>query len=151
MNHETQKHTKRIESHQSRIRNPWPFEPVKVNFCFLRGPLRWLTAGKNANVSSLLNFRIRLFLKSAVSIKRHDNKFNFNTIFIKIQTLHKVLIKCLQRAKTPATWRFELSTFWRNGVKRKSEAWNCLQHSVTKLPNFTSYNVAVYMYMYFKT
>ena len=24
---------------------------------------------------------------SAVSIKRHDNKFNFNTIFIKIQTL----------------------------------------------------------------
>ena len=59
---------------------------------------------------------------SAVSIKRHDNKFNCNTIFIKIQTLRKVLIKCLQRAKTPATWRFELSTFWGNGVKRKSEA-----------------------------
>ena len=27
---------------------PWPFEPVKVKFCFLRGPLRWLTAAKNA-------------------------------------------------------------------------------------------------------
>ena len=25
----------------------WPFELVKVNFCFLRGPPRWLTAAKN--------------------------------------------------------------------------------------------------------
>ena len=33
---------------------PWPFEPVKVKFCFLRGPLRWLTAVKNAIVSWLL-------------------------------------------------------------------------------------------------
>ena len=46
---------------------PWPFEPVKVKFCFLRGPLRWLTAAKNAIVSWLLNFRIRMFLKSAVT------------------------------------------------------------------------------------
>ena len=45
---------------------PWPFEPVKVKFCFLRGPLRWLTAAKNAIVSWLLNFRIRMFVKSAV-------------------------------------------------------------------------------------
>ena len=30
---------------------PWPFEPIKVKFCFLRGPLRWLTAAKNAIVS----------------------------------------------------------------------------------------------------
>ena len=45
---------------------PWPFEPVKVKFCFLRGPLRWLTAAKNAIVSWLLNFRIRIFVKSAV-------------------------------------------------------------------------------------
>ena len=22
----------------------WPFEPVKVNFCFLRGPLKWLAS-----------------------------------------------------------------------------------------------------------
>ena len=47
---------------------PWPFEPVKVKFCFLRGPLRWLTAAKNAIVSWLLNFRIRMFVKSAVSL-----------------------------------------------------------------------------------
>ena len=40
---------------------PWHFEPVKVKFCFLRGPLSWLTAAKNA----ILNFRIRVFLKSA--------------------------------------------------------------------------------------
>ena len=45
---------------------PWPFKPVKVKFCFLRGPLRWLTAAKNAVVSWLLNFRIRMFVKSAV-------------------------------------------------------------------------------------
>ena len=30
------------------------FEPVKVNFCFLRGPPRWLTAAKIENVSWLL-------------------------------------------------------------------------------------------------
>ena len=46
---------------------PWPFEPVKVKFCFLRGPLRWLTAAKNSIVSWLLNFRIRMFVKSAVT------------------------------------------------------------------------------------
>ena len=40
--------------------NPWPFEPVKVNFRFVRGPLRWLTAAKNAVVNWLLNFRIRI-------------------------------------------------------------------------------------------
>ena len=40
---------------------PWPFEPVKVKFCFLRGPLSWLTAAKNA----IWNLRIRVFLKSA--------------------------------------------------------------------------------------
>ena len=36
---------------------------------FLRGPLRWLMAARNANVSSLLNFRIRMFWKSAVQAK----------------------------------------------------------------------------------
>ena len=49
-------------------RKPWPFEPVKVKFCFLRGLLRWLTAVKNAIVSSLLNLRIRMFVKSAVKV-----------------------------------------------------------------------------------
>lgn len=42
---------------------PWAFEPVK--FCLRRHRLRWLTTAKNANVSWLLNFRIRMFLKSA--------------------------------------------------------------------------------------
>ena len=46
---------------------PWPFEPVKVKFCFLRGLLRWLMAAKNAIVSWLLNFRIRMFVKSTVT------------------------------------------------------------------------------------
>ena len=47
---------------------PWPFEPVKVKFCFLGGPLRWLMAAKNEIVSGLLNFRIRMFVKSAVIV-----------------------------------------------------------------------------------
>ena len=49
---------------------PWPFEPVEVKFCFLRGALRWLTAAKNAIVSWLSNFRIRMFVKSAVMTKK---------------------------------------------------------------------------------
>ena len=28
---------------------PWPFEPIKLTFCFLRGPLRWLTAAIKCN------------------------------------------------------------------------------------------------------
>ena len=30
----------------------WPFDPVKANWCFLRGPLVWLTAAKNVFRSS---------------------------------------------------------------------------------------------------
>ena len=44
---------------------PWPFEPVKVKFCFLRGPLRWMTAAKNAIVSWLLNFKPKPFVNGA--------------------------------------------------------------------------------------
>jgi len=65
MNLETQKHktdwNPPITNHKS-----WPFEPVKVKFCFLRGPLRWLTAGKNAIISWLFNFTICMFVKSTV-------------------------------------------------------------------------------------
>ena len=49
---------------------PWPFEPVGVNFCFLRGLLRWLMAVKNSYVSCLLDFRICVFLESAVSLDK---------------------------------------------------------------------------------
>ena len=58
---------------------PWPFEPGKVKFCFLRGPLRWLTAAKNAIVSWVLNFRIRMSVKRAV----HFQAFTFNYLFVK--------------------------------------------------------------------
>ena len=62
---------------------PWPFEPVKVKFCFLRGPLRWLTAAKNAIVSWLLNFRIHMFVKSAVTAAQRlrKNKTNMASLF----------------------------------------------------------------------
>ena len=45
---------KRDQNPPSADHTSWPFEPVKVNFCFLRGPPRWLTAAKNENVSWLL-------------------------------------------------------------------------------------------------
>ena len=55
---------------------PWSFEPVGVNFCFLRGLLRWLTAAKKANISWLLNFRIHVFMKRAVraSVVGHKDR-----------------------------------------------------------------------------
>ena len=65
----TLKHRNTQNRSKSTNHKPWPFEPVKVKFCFLRGPLRWLTAAKNAIVSWLLNFRIRMFVKSAVTTK----------------------------------------------------------------------------------
>ena len=46
---------------------PWPFEPTEVNFCFLRGLLRLLMGAKNANISCLFNFRIRVFLERTVN------------------------------------------------------------------------------------
>ena len=58
---------------------PWPFEPDKAKFCFPRGPLRWLTAAKNAIVSWLLNFTIRMFVKSAVRVDR--NSLLLNSLF----------------------------------------------------------------------
>ena len=67
---------------------PWPFEPVKVKFCFLRGSLRWLTAAKKAIVSWLLNFRIRMFVKSAVKTSVCDNFF-----ICLIESEHGVLIR----------------------------------------------------------
>ena len=64
--HKTDRHPP-ITNHKQ-----WPFEPVKVKFCFLRGPLRWLTAATNAIVSWLLNFTIRMLVKSAViMMQRH--------------------------------------------------------------------------------
>ena len=37
-----------VSCHSYGITFPWPFEPFRVKFCFLRGPLRILTAAKNA-------------------------------------------------------------------------------------------------------
>ena len=63
---QTLKHRNTQNGLKSTNHKPWPFEPVKAKFCFLRGPLRWLTAAKSAIVNWLLNFRIRLFVKSTV-------------------------------------------------------------------------------------
>ena len=45
----------------------WPFEPIEVNFRFLRGPLRLLTAAKKANVSRVYDKRSdRLYCKKVL-------------------------------------------------------------------------------------
>ena len=46
-----------------------------VKLCFLRGPLRWLTAVKNTNFSWLLNFSVCMFLKSAIITWNWNNKY----------------------------------------------------------------------------
>ena len=46
-----------------------------VKLCFLRGPLRWLTAVKNTNFSWLLNFWVCMFLKSAIITWNWNNKY----------------------------------------------------------------------------
>ena len=48
----------------------------------------------------------------------------------------RVLIKCRQPAKKPATWRFEPSTFGGNRVKLESES--------LKLPTALSYQAAYF-------
>ena len=48
----------------------------------------------------------------------------------------RVLIKCRQPAKKPATWRLEQSTFWGNRVKLESES--------LKLPTALSYQTAYF-------
>ena len=72
---------------------PWPFEPVKVKFCFLRGLLRSLTAAKNAIVSWLLDFRIRMFVKSAVimwfSLWMPEEFLHFSACYVSLQSDHK--------------------------------------------------------------
>ena len=63
---------------------------------FPRGPLKWLTAAKNANVSWLLNFKIRMFLKSAVSNKfKHFFCFSFisGTFGSKQRTFSNSIVK----------------------------------------------------------
>ena len=71
---------------------PWPFEPVKVKFCFLRGPLRWLTAAKNAIVRGWsLNFTIRVFVKSAVT---KDVRFGKKTTTLIANGEYLSVFKC---------------------------------------------------------
>ena len=62
----TKTHAPEKKIDQSQITNHDLLNQLKY-FCFLRGPLRWLTAVKNANVSWLSNFRILVFMKSMVN------------------------------------------------------------------------------------
>ena len=74
---QTMKHWNTQNGSNSTNHKPWTFELAEVNFFFLRDPQRWLTAAKNANVSWLLNFRIRVFsVKSAVKDEVSDYMTN---------------------------------------------------------------------------
>ena len=77
--HKTDRHPP-ITNHKQ-----WPFEPVKVKFRFLRGPLRWLTAVTNAIVSWLLNFTIRMFVKSAVIMMQRHRQSEFDASRIRLR------------------------------------------------------------------
>ena len=82
MNLETGKHTKWIKICHSQITNhdrSLHFELVGVNFCFIRGLLRGLTAAKKANVSWLLNSGIHVLMKRAVreSVVGHKDRQYF--------------------------------------------------------------------------
>ena len=74
-----------IEIHQSQNTN-W----------FLRGPLRLLTAAKNANVSWPLNFRVRVFLKSAVKTATFLSKWTTNEPFSLLICLDAIKFVLLQ-------------------------------------------------------
>ena len=53
----------------------WPFDPAEVSFCFLRGPLRWLTVAKKVNRCWGLNFRVHVIIncnKFALKNKLHQ-------------------------------------------------------------------------------
>ena len=76
---------------------PWPFEPVKVKFCFLRGPLRWLTAAKNAIVSWVLNFKIPMFVKSAVTHALYQTKINFVSLCTSPNKIRATWLRILER------------------------------------------------------
>ena len=73
---------------------PWHFEPVKVKFCFLRGPLRWLTAAKNAIVRWSLNFTFRVFVKSAVTkdVRSYGKKKQRWLLMVSIWVLSNVVL-----------------------------------------------------------
>ena len=63
------KETHKMDWNPQITSDSWPFEPVEVNFCFVRGLLRWLTAAKNANVTWLLNFRIGIIFENSSKIQ----------------------------------------------------------------------------------
>ena len=96
----------------------WPFEPVKVKFCFLRGPLRWLTAATNAIVSWLLNFTIRMFMKSAViMMQRHcQSEFDASRIRLRLGGLPHLETFTLQNLTTAGH-----PTYHVNAIKLKWE------------------------------
>ena len=73
--------------------NLWPLELVEVNFCFLRGLLKWLTAAKDANVSWLLNLRVQVFLQSAANFKQMNDPLG-SKFFSMLEKFHNQQQNC---------------------------------------------------------
>ena len=73
--------------------NLWPLELVEVNFCFLRGLLKWSTAAKDANVSWLLNLRVQVFLQSAANFKQMNDPLG-SKFFSMLEKFHNQQQNC---------------------------------------------------------
>ena len=80
-----------LSCHSYGITFPWPFEPVRVKFCFLRGPLRILTAAKNATGSVRLwtsefacFWKAQLFINIALEVYSSVNNNDFKKSIFQI-------------------------------------------------------------------
>ena len=90
MKHRNTQNGSKSTKNRSQIMTFWT--RLSVKFFFLRGLLRWLTPAKNTTVSWLLNFRVHMFLKSAVYYKIFCSKFlilvNFRFSFVSNSLAH---------------------------------------------------------------
>ena len=66
------------------------------NFCFLRGPLRWLTAAKNTSVIWLLNFRVHMFLESTVIAENNNRLGCFVFSLVGLYTKKGLAVMCVK-------------------------------------------------------
>ena len=71
---------------------PWPFEPVKVKVCFLRGPLRWLTAPKNRQLQAFE-------LQNSHVCEKRSNGDDEHSILIMKRFINDVLL-CYMKGRT---------------------------------------------------
>ena len=78
----TEKQTKWIEIYQSQLTNA-TFDPVKVDRCFLRGPLTWLATAKN-----------KLCGNGWLEQSSHVSELRYKEIQDSKKVVHILILKC---------------------------------------------------------